>query len=146
MCRNRNRNVESAVHHLTITKPFSPFYLEEMKNYLSLVISRTVSQLIMRVYKPKDEYKLALQEKPKGASWRIIIKICRQIPCPRANHASQMQSNFPTPGCTLLSNIPGQNPRKAQWKYLQIKLCNLFYKRCCITKDTCSCYSCNYTF
>ena len=29
---------------LTITKPFSPFYLEEMKNYLSVEISRTVSQ------------------------------------------------------------------------------------------------------
>ena len=29
-----------------------------MKNYLSLVISRTVSQLIMRVRKPKVEYKL----------------------------------------------------------------------------------------
>ena len=37
-----------------------------------------------------------------------------------------MQPNFPTPGCTLLSNIPRQNPRKAQWKYLQIKSCNLY--------------------
>ena len=37
---------------LTITKPFSPIYLEEMKNYLSLAVSRTVSQLIMRVDKP----------------------------------------------------------------------------------------------
>ena len=45
----------------------SPFYLEEMKNYLSLVISRTVSQLIMRVHKPKGEYKFALQERPEGA-------------------------------------------------------------------------------
>ena len=52
---------------------FSPFYLEEMKNYYSLSVSRTVSQLIMRVRKPKVEYKLALQERPKGAPWRIII-------------------------------------------------------------------------
>ena len=37
---------------LTITKPFSPTYLEEMKNYLSLAVSRAVSQLIMRVDKP----------------------------------------------------------------------------------------------
>ena len=44
---------------------FSPFYLEEMKNYYSLSVSRTVSQLIMRVRKPKVEYKLALQEKPQ---------------------------------------------------------------------------------
>ena len=49
---------------LTITEPFSPFYLEEMK---VLSFSRTVNQLIMRVRKPKVEYKLALQEKPKGA-------------------------------------------------------------------------------
>ena len=43
---------------LTITKPFSPFYFEEMK---VLSFSRTVSQLIMRAHKPKVEYKLALQ-------------------------------------------------------------------------------------
>ena len=42
-------------------EPFSPFYLEEMKNYLSLSISRAVSQVIMRVRKPTVEYKLALQ-------------------------------------------------------------------------------------
>ena len=53
-------------------------------------------------------------------------KICRQIPRSQANHSSQKQPNFPTPGCTLLSNIPKQNPRKAQWKYLQIKLSNLY--------------------
>ena len=28
---------------LTITKPYSPFYLEEMKTYLSLSVSRAVS-------------------------------------------------------------------------------------------------------
>ena len=59
---------------LTITQLFSKSYLGEMKNYWSLNVSSTVSQLIMRVYKPKVEYKLALQEKLKGAYWRIIIK------------------------------------------------------------------------
>ena len=44
---------------------FSPFYLEEMKNYWSLNVSRAVSQVIMRVHKPKVEYKLALQERPR---------------------------------------------------------------------------------
>ena len=34
---------------LTITKPFSPFYLEEMKTYLSLSVSRAVSCLYIRV-------------------------------------------------------------------------------------------------
>ena len=41
-------------------------------------------------------------------------KICSQIPYPRANHSSQMQPNFPTPGCTLPSHIPRLDPRKAQ--------------------------------
>ena len=55
-----------------------------LQNRFLLSISRTwktikvsafyaVSQLIMRVRKPKVEYKLALQEKTKGAPWRIII-------------------------------------------------------------------------
>ena len=46
---------------LTITEPLSPFYLEEMKKYLSLSVSRAVSQVIMRVHKPTIAYKLALQ-------------------------------------------------------------------------------------
>ena len=52
---------------LTITELFSPFYLEEMKNYWSLNVSRAVSQVIMQVHQPKVEYKLALQEKPQGS-------------------------------------------------------------------------------
>ena len=36
-----------------------------MKNYYSLNVSRTVNQLIMRVHKPKVEYKLALQLDPR---------------------------------------------------------------------------------
>ena len=38
-----------------------------MKNYWSLNVSRAVSQVIMRVHKPKVECKLALQEKPQGS-------------------------------------------------------------------------------
>ena len=59
-----------------------------------------------------------------GVGIWLFSKICNQIPCPRANHSSQMQPNFPTSSCTLLS-IPRQDPRKAQLKYLQMKLCNL---------------------
>ena len=46
---------------LTITQPYSPVYLEEMKNYWSVSVLRAVSQVIMRVRKPTVEYKLALQ-------------------------------------------------------------------------------------
>ena len=44
-----------------------------MKNYYSLSVSRTVSQLIMRVHKPKVEYKLALQEKPQGSNLDVLL-------------------------------------------------------------------------
>ena len=47
---------------LTITELFSPFYLEEMK---VLSFPRAVSYVIMRVRKPKVEYKLALQLDPR---------------------------------------------------------------------------------
>ena len=40
----------------------------KLKNYYSLSVSRTISQVIMRVHKPTVAYKLALQEEPKGAS------------------------------------------------------------------------------
>ena len=59
---------------LTITEPFSPIYLEEMKNYQNLSVSPTVSQLIMRVRKPTVAYKLVLQKKPQERTWLIIIK------------------------------------------------------------------------
>ena len=53
---------------------FSPFYLEEMKNYWSLNVSRAVSQVITRVHKPKDEYKLARQKKPQGTIFMYYYK------------------------------------------------------------------------
>ena len=46
---------------LTITEPFSPFYIEEMKSYWSLSVSRAVSPVIIRVHKPTFAYKFALQ-------------------------------------------------------------------------------------
>ena len=44
-----------------------------MKNYWSLNVSRAVSQVIMRVHKPKVEYKLALQEKPQGSNLNVLL-------------------------------------------------------------------------
>ena len=38
-----------------------------------LSFSRTVNQLIMRVHKPKVEYKLALQERPKGENLDVLL-------------------------------------------------------------------------
>ena len=66
---------------LTITKPFSPFYLEETKNYRSLVVSRAVSQLIMRVNKPTFAYKLVqlYSKNLKVEPWLIIMKTKKQL-------------------------------------------------------------------
>ena len=53
----------------------------------------------------------------EGRAWVGIwhfSKICSQIPCPRPNHSSQIQPHFPTPGCTLLLNIPRLDQRKAK--------------------------------
>ena len=67
---------------LTITEPFSPIYLEEMK---ILSFSRTVNQVIMRVRKPKVEYKLGV---PSGKCqrgefvyllWNVPIEILRSL-------------------------------------------------------------------
>ena len=43
---------------------FLRFISRKWKTIEVLSFSRTVNQLIMRVHKPKVEYKLALQEKP----------------------------------------------------------------------------------
>ena len=51
-----------------------PFYLEKMKNYLSLVISRTVSQLTMRVHKPKVEYQICSTGKTQGSTLTYYYK------------------------------------------------------------------------
>ena len=66
--REVNRLIYAAVFQfwLTIAKAFSPFHLDETTTYWSLsalwayglVNSSSVSQLIMRVHKPKVEYKL----------------------------------------------------------------------------------------
>ena len=65
--KHTQNKAENYLFHfcLTITEPFSSIYLEEMKNYPSLSVSLTVSQLIMRVRKPTVEYKLVLREKPQ---------------------------------------------------------------------------------
>ena len=66
-------------------------------------------------------------------------KICRQIPCPRANHSSQMQPNSPTPGCTCQIS-QGWTQERHNKNISKQNSAVLIYKRCCITKDTCSCY------
>ena len=52
----------------------------------------------------------------KGAGNWHFSNMCGLFPCPRANHYSQMHTNFLIPGCTLLSNIPRLNLRKVPSK------------------------------
>ena len=58
--QNTRTYSRSGAENALFTKPFSPFYLEEMKHYYSLSVSRAVSQVIMRVHKLTVAYKLAL--------------------------------------------------------------------------------------
>ena len=67
---------------LTITKPFSPFYLKKTTNYWSLsawwancLVSRAVSPLIMLVNKSTFADKLALQLHPRYHETCGISKI-----------------------------------------------------------------------
>ena len=85
----------------------SPLLCILFLNDLPLEVSRST----VEIYAP-------INVKPAGGAWHGVgiwhlSKLCSQIPCPRANHCSQMQPNFPTPGSTLLS-VPRQNLRKAQ--------------------------------
>ena len=67
------------------------------------------------------------------AHGQIIPVKCNQISPPRAAH------------CAV--KYPKAGPKKGTIKISPNKtLQNLFILRCCITKDTCSCYSCNYAF
>ena len=67
------------------------------------------------------------------AHGQIILVNCNQISPPRAAHCCY--------------KCPKAEPKKGTIKISPNKtLQSLFTLRCCITKDTCSCYSCNYTF
>ena len=72
----KTRIYKQNIHKLSWKRPISilfdifSFYLEEMK---VLSFSRAVNQLIMRVHKPKVEYKLALQEKPQGSNLDVLL-------------------------------------------------------------------------
>ena len=52
---------------------FLLFISRKWKTIEVLSLSRTVNQLIMRVRKPKVEYKLALQERPKGENLDVLL-------------------------------------------------------------------------
>ena len=67
------------------------------------------------------------------AHGQIIPVRCNQISQPRAAH------------CAV--KYPKAGPKKGTIKISPNKtLKSLFVLRCCVTKHTCSCYSCNYTF
>ena len=89
-----------------------------------------------------------------GGQGRVAIwhfsKIYSQIPCQRANHSSQMQPISPPRAAHCAVQYPkaGPNCKKGTIKKISPNktLKSLFILRYCITKDTCSCYRCNYTF
>ena len=76
----------------------------------------SLSQLFeCRLYAPIN-LKPAGGEAGHGVGIWHFSKICRQNPCPRANHSSKIHKNFPTPDGILLSIIPRLDARKTQGK------------------------------
>ena len=65
---------------------------------------------------------------------------------PTGKSFQSIATKFPHPGLHIAVH-PKAGPKKGTIKiYPNKTLKSLFILRCCITKDTCSCYSCNYTF
>ena len=65
---------------------------------------------------------------------------------PMGKSFQSIATKFPHPGLHIAVH-PKAGPKKGTIKISPNKtLQNLFILRCCITKDTCSCYSCNYAF
>ena len=74
--------------------------------------------------KTKQETKIKL----KGRAWSGDLTFFKKLPSnslPTGRSFRSIATNFRHPGVTLLS-IPRLDPRKAQQKYLKIKLCNLY--------------------
>ena len=74
---SKTRIYINKIHEVELKTPFqfcltfSPFYLEEMK---VLSFSRTVNQVIMRVHKPKVEYKFWSTGKTQGSTLTYYYK------------------------------------------------------------------------
>ena len=60
------------------------------------------------------------------------LTFLKNLPSNSLPTAKSFQSNATKFPCTLLSNIPRLDPSKAQLKYLQIKLYNLYFWTLCI--------------
>ena len=85
-----------------------------------------------------------------GGGWRAghgvaiwhFSKNCRQTPCPRADHSGQLQPTFATQGWHCCPS-QGWTQERHNRNFSKWNSAIFIYKRCCITKDTCSYYSCD---
>ena len=85
-----------------------------------------------------------------GRAWGGDLTFFKNLQSNSLPTGKSFQSNatkFPYPGLHITVIYPKAGPKKGTIKISPNKtLQNLFILRCYITKDTCSCYSCNYAF
>ena len=85
----------------------------------------------------------------RGRAWGddlTFFKNLQSNSLPTGKSFQSIATKFPHPGLHIAVH-PKAGPKKGTIKISPNKtLQSLFILRCCITKDTCSCYSCNYTF
>ena len=104
----------------------------------------------------KSVYYAPINVKPAGGgegggrAWGGDLTFFKNLPSnslPTSKSFHSIATKFPHPGLHI-SVHPKAGPEKGTIKISPNKTLQLgfIYKRCCITKDTCSCYSCNYTF
>ena len=86
----------------------------------------------------------------EGRAWGGDLTFFKNLQLNSLPTAKSFQSNtttFPHPGLHIAVKYPKAGPKKGKIRISPNRtLQSLFTLRCCITKDTCFCYSCNYTF
>ena len=84
-----------------------------------------------------------------GRAWGgdlTFFKNLQSNSLPMGKSFQSIATKFPHPGLHVAVKYPKAEPKKGTIKISPNKtLQSLFILRCCITKDTFSCYSCNYT-
>ena len=85
-----------------------------------------------------------------GRTWGgdlTFFKNLRSNSLPAGKSFQSNATKFPHPRLHIAVKYPKAGPKNGTIKISANKTRqSLFILRCCITKDTCSCYSCNYTF
>ena len=119
---------------------------KSLKNYIFSLKPALKSSSDVRYYAP-------INVKPAGGGSRAwggdltFFKNWQSDCLPTGKSFQSIATKFPHPGLHIAAKCPKAEPKEGTIKISPNKtLQSLFILLCCITKDTCSCYSCNHTF